>query len=74
MTAITYINNKGGIKSDSSNKITCNTCYFCITEKLWPSTAFIPEVCDKGADKQPRILQDVTDDTRAINEKLSKSV
>ena len=74
MTVITYINNKGGIKSDSSNKITCNTCYFCITEKLWTPTAFIPEVCDKGADKQSRILQDSRDGTRAIYEKLSKSV
>ena len=74
MTVITYINNKGGIKSDSSNKITCNTCYFCITEKLWTPTAFILEVCDNGADNQSRIFQEATDGTRATYKTLSKSV
>lgn len=56
MTVISYVNNMGGTKSDSSIKIVCKTWGFCITEKLWISAAHIPSICNRELSSSPRFL------------------
>ena len=60
MTVISYINIKGGIKSDLCNKIVSDICYFCITRKLLTLADHILGVSDNEANKHFRILHDVT--------------
>ena len=61
MTVICDINNTGGTKSDSCNKIACNIWKFCITEKLWILVAYIANASYKEANRQSRILEDAND-------------
>ena len=51
----------GGIKSDSCSKIASNVWDFCITDKLWISTAHIPGISIKEPKKLLRTLEDPTD-------------
>ena len=41
-TAISYINNMGGIVSDSCNHLSKTIWYYCINRKVWLSAVHIP--------------------------------
>ena len=56
MTIISYINDTGGMKSDSCNKIACSIWGFSNTEKLWISAAHISCGSNNEIDKEFRIL------------------
>ena len=60
LTVIDYINNKGGMKSETRNNITCKLQNFCIENKLWVSAAHIAGK-NNEADQQHRILQNATE-------------
>ena len=61
VTAIAYINNMGGIKSETCNNIAYRIWNFCLENKLWISAAHIPGKNNIEADQQSRILPDATE-------------
>ena len=61
VTAIAYVNNMGGIKSETCNNIACRIWNFCTENKLWVSAAHIPSKNIIEADQQSIILQDATE-------------
>ena len=61
VTAITSVNNMGGIKSETCNKIACRIWNFCIENKLWVSAAHIPGKNNIEAGQESRILQNATE-------------
>ena len=61
VTAIAYINNMGGIKSETCNNIANRIWNFCLENKLWISAAHIPGKNNIEADQQSRILPDATE-------------
>ena len=61
VTAIAYINNMTGIKSETGNNIARRIWNFCTENKLWVSAAHIPGKNNIEADQQSRILQDATE-------------
>ena len=61
VTAIAYINNMGGIKSEICNNIGCRIWNFSTEHNSWISAAHMPSKDNKEADKQSRILQDATE-------------
>ena len=61
ITAISYINNMGGIKSKTCNNIAINIWNFAVENKFWISAAHIPGINNKEADKQSRIVDDATE-------------
>ena len=61
ITAISYINNMGGIKSNTCNDIAIRIWQFAIKNKFWISAAHIPGIHNTEADKQSRILEDTTE-------------
>ena len=56
VTAIAYVNNMAGIKSDTCNNIVCRIWDFCTEKKLWVSAAHIPGKDYIEAVQQSRIL------------------
>ena len=61
VTAIAYINNMGGIKSETCNNIAFRIWNFCTENNMWISAAHIPGKDNIEADHQSRILQDATE-------------
>ena len=61
VTAISYVNDMGGMKSQTSNNIACRIWDFCTKNQLWVSAAHIPGTINIEADKQSRVLQDATE-------------
>ena len=61
LTAIAYVNNMGGIKSETCNNIASRIWNFCTENNLWISAAHIPGKDNAEADQQSRILQDATE-------------
>ena len=61
VTAIAYVNNMGGIKSETCNNITCRIWNFCIKKEFWVSAANIPRKNNIEADHQSRLMQDATE-------------
>ena len=61
VTAIAYINNMGGIKSETCNNIAFRIWDFCTENNMWISAAHIPGKDNIEADHQSRILQDATE-------------
>ena len=61
VTAIAYINNMGGIKSETCNNIAFRIWNFCTENNIWISAAYIPGKDNIEADHQSRILQDATE-------------
>ena len=51
VTAISYVSNMGGIKSETGNNIACRMWNFYIENKLWASAAQIPGKNNIEADK-----------------------
>ena len=49
-----------GLHKIFCNKIACNIWDFCITQKLWIYAAYLLDISNKEADKQSRILGNVT--------------
>ena len=61
MTAISHINNNGGIKSITCNNIAIKIHEFTIKNKFWISTAHIPSNDNAVGDELSRILNDATE-------------
>ena len=61
VTAISYVNNMGGVKSQTCNDIVCRILDFCTKNQLWLSAAHIPGTVNIEADKQSRVLEDATE-------------
>ena len=61
VTAIAYINNMGGIKSETCNNISYRIWNFCTENKLRVSAAHIPGKNNIEVDQQFRILQEATE-------------
>ena len=61
VTATAYINNMGGIKSETYNNIAYRIWNFSTENKLWVSAAQIPGKNNIEADQQSRILEDATE-------------
>ena len=59
--AIAYVNNIGGVKSETGNNIACRKWNFCIQNKLWASASHIPGKNNIEANQQSTILQDATE-------------
>ena len=60
-TAISYINNFGGIKSKLCNQVAVSTWEWCIKHDIWVSAAHIPGIKNTIADAQSRKLDDSTE-------------
>ena len=60
-TAISYVNNMGGIKSISCNQIAFDIWQYCISKNMWISAAFIPGKKNKTADYKSRNFKDNTE-------------
>ena len=58
VTDISYVNNVGGIKSQTCNNITCRIWDFCTKNQLWVSAAHTINI---EADKQPTVLEDASE-------------
>ena len=61
VTAISYVNNMGSIKSQTFNDIACRIWDFCTKNQLLVSAAHIPETINIETDKQFRVLEDATE-------------
>ena len=51
VTAIAYINNMSGIKSETCKSIACKIWNSCTENKLWVSAAHIPSKNNTKADR-----------------------
>ena len=51
VTAISYVNNMGDMKSQTGNNIACRIWDFCTIKQLWVSAAHIPGTINIEADK-----------------------
>ena len=60
-TATSYVNNMGGMKSQTCNNIVCRIWDFCTKNQSWVSAAHISGTINIEADKQSRVLEDVTE-------------
>ena len=60
-TAIAYINNMGGTKSKSCNKIAKDIWVWCHKRSVWVTAAFIPGVENTEADKASRVFHNNTE-------------
>ena len=60
-TAISYVNNMGGIKSISCNQIAFDIWQYCISKNMWISAAFIPGKKNKIADYKSRNFKNNTE-------------
>ena len=58
VTAVSYVNNMWGIKSQTCDDIACRILDFCTKNQLWLSAAHIPGTVNIEADKQSRVLED----------------
>ena len=61
VTPIAYINNVGGVKSETCYNIACRIWNFGTENNLWISAAHMPCKDNIEADQQSRILQDATE-------------
>ena len=61
VTAISYVNNMGGMKSQTCNNIASRIWDFCNKNRLWVSAAHTPGTVNIEADKQSRVLDDATE-------------
>ena len=61
VTAIAYINNMGGIKSETCNNIAFRIWNFCTENNMRISAVHIPGKGNIETDHQSRILQDATE-------------
>lgn len=61
MTAMTYINNMGGIKSINCNRLAFDIWSWCIDKNIWISAEFLPGSENVLADKESRIFNDSTE-------------
>ncbi|XP_028403388.1 uncharacterized protein LOC114526085 [Dendronephthya gigantea] len=57
-TAIAYIKNMGGSKSEDLNQLACELWDWCITRNIWVSAAHIPGVHNIIADRRSRQFKD----------------
>ena len=71
-TAISYINKKGGLKSNECNKIAKEIWIWCTSRDLHISAAHIPGKDNFEADKNSRKCQDATE--WQLNPKIYKAV
>ena len=71
-TAKSYMNKKGGLKSNEYNKIAKEICIWCTGRDLHISAAHIPGKENFEADKNSRNLQDATE--WQLNPKIYKVV
>ena len=55
-----YVNNMGGMKSQTCNNIACRIWDFCTKNQMWVSAAHMPGIINIEADKQSRVLEDAT--------------
>jgi len=60
-TAISYINNMGGVKSENCNTIAIEIWEFCINKNIWISASHIPGKENTEADILSRKLDDNTE-------------
>ena len=60
-TAISYINNTGGIVSDSCNHLSKAMWYYCINRKVWLSAVYIPGKDNETADYMSRLQNEKTE-------------
>ena len=54
ITAVSYVNNKGGIKSEFCNKIAKELWVWCTSQNMWVSAAHIPGTQNTEADSFSR--------------------
>ena len=59
--AISYINNMGGIFSDSCNHLSKAIWYYCINRKVWLSAVHIPGKDNETADYMSRLQTENTE-------------
>lgn len=60
-TAVSYINNMGGIKSPLCNQAAIDIWEWCIERKIWISAAHLPGVQNTEADHESRHFNDRTE-------------
>ena len=61
-TAISYVNNMGGMKSQTCNNIACRIWVFCTKNQFSVTfSSYIPGTVNIEADKQSRVLEDATE-------------
>ena len=61
VTAISYVNSMGAIRSQTCNNVASRIWDFCTKNQLWVSVAHIPGAINIVADKQSRVLEDGTE-------------
>ena len=60
VTAISYVNNMGAMKSQTSNNIACRIWNFCAKNQLWVSAAHVQGTINTKTDNPSRVLEDAT--------------
>ena len=60
-TAIAYINNMGGMVSNSCNHLTREIWTYCTDQKIWLSAVYIPGKDNKTADYMSRLFNENTE-------------
>lgn len=60
-TAVAYINNMGGSKSNDCNEISRQVWLWCINEGIWLTCSHIPGILNTEADKKSRVFNDRTE-------------
>ena len=61
VTAISYANNVGSMKSQTCNNTACRIWDFSTKNQMWVSAAHVPGTINIEADKQSRVLEDATE-------------
>ncbi|KAJ8031599.1 hypothetical protein HOLleu_24840 [Holothuria leucospilota] len=61
VTAVTYINNMGGIRSVECDKMARKLWNWCIERKIWVTAAHLPGDQNVIADRKSRVFQDETE-------------
>ncbi len=61
VTAVTYINKMGGIKSSQCDRLARKLWEWCIARKIWVSAAHLPGAQNTIADRKSRVFKDETE-------------
>ncbi len=60
-TAVTYVNNMGGVKSLECNQMACEIWNWCIERNIWITASYLPGKLNTEADAKSRKFNDRTE-------------
>jgi hypothetical protein len=60
-TAVAYVNNMGGCKSEACDDIARQIIFWCKQRGIWVSANYLPGICNTIADRESRVFHDGTE-------------